>query len=258
EDIMRPWIYKRALCDSAECESGIASCVKLYRWNIGAHEYEYVRTRYLDCIELQVPPEPFSMIRDGWDYYMEDPAYGPALVGEWYDAQMGQVATLWELVGENVNTYDLNDLIVGDPVYPLRSARSIDAMGRIVGIARELDRNAETPHAFLAMPVDRLGVGPDADASAADRFQLRSSSNPFAERTMISFNMPESAPVRVTVHDLLGREIARLADGWHAAGRHERAWMGRSQQGVMLPAGTYWIRLQSGSTVESREVVIPR
>ncbi|MEM9664260.1 MAG: T9SS type A sorting domain-containing protein [Bacteroidota bacterium] len=44
--------------------------------------------------------------------------------------------------------------------------------------------------------------------------------NPFNPSTTLSFDLPASAPVRLAVYDLLGREVAVLVDGVRAAGTH--------------------------------------
>ena len=93
---------------------------------------------------------------------------------------------------------------------------------------------------------------------APDRLNLRSSPSPFADRTSISFRLEESAPVRVSVHDVSGREIARLADGWHLAGHHERIWNGCNERGEQMPTGVYWVRVQSGTIKKTRAVVMAR
>ena len=45
--------------------------------------------------------------------------------------------------------------------------------------------------------------------------------NPFNPTTAISFELAQSGPVRLTVHDLLGREVAVLVDGVRPAGHHQ-------------------------------------
>jgi lysophospholipase L1-like esterase len=61
---------------------------------------------------------------------------------------------------------------------------------------------------------------------------------PFAARTTLTFFLPSAGPVRLTVLDALGREVARLADGPHAAGTHRAGF-----EAAPLPAGLYVYRL---------------
>jgi hypothetical protein len=65
--------------------------------------------------------------------------------------------------------------------------------------------------------------------------------NPFNPATTISFSLNERAPVRLTVHDLLGREVAVLLDDVETAGEHAARFDAAS-----LPSGVYLYRLETG------------
>src|SRR5690606_34167218 len=53
------------------------------------------------------------------------------------------------------------------------------------------------------------------DTTAIENFP-----NPFADSTQIRYVLPEPGYVVLSLHDILGREIARLTDGIQAAGTH--------------------------------------
>jgi len=71
--------------------------------------------------------------------------------------------------------------------------------------------------------------------------------NPFNSAVRIGYEIPYTAPVTLTVYDVAGREVARLADGSHPAGCHSIVWdaTGRS-------AGVYLFVLswQDGRTTQ--------
>jgi len=74
--------------------------------------------------------------------------------------------------------------------------------------------------------------------------------NPFNPRTAISFTLAESETVRLSIHDLRGREIAVVANREFAAGRHAIPWLGSDKWGRSVAAGVYLVRLagaRSGS-----------
>lgn len=73
--------------------------------------------------------------------------------------------------------------------------------------------------------------------------------NPGARR--IAFETSAAGPARLTVVDLLGRDVAVLADRAFGAGRHEVA-LGR------LPAGLYIVRLDAQGETRTRRVVVTR
>jgi hypothetical protein len=66
--------------------------------------------------------------------------------------------------------------------------------------------------------------------------------NPFNPRTSFSFSVPQADEVALTVHDVRGREVARLFEGHREAGRHEVVW----EAGAAMPAGVYFGRLTVG------------
>lgn len=75
--------------------------------------------------------------------------------------------------------------------------------------------------------------------------------NPFRVTTSISFTLSRSASIRLSVVDMLGREVAVLADGWHGIGTHQVVWNGEPVHGYM-PNGTYLITLNTGTQTISR------
>jgi hypothetical protein len=74
--------------------------------------------------------------------------------------------------------------------------------------------------------------------------------SPFADETAISFDLARPGRVRIDVFDLVGRRVATLADGFHAAGSHQVVWRGKG----VLP-GAYFCRLEcDGQTAIQRFV----
>ena len=58
-----------------------------------------------------------------------------------------------------------------------------------------------------------------------ERFELSQNyPNPFNPSTAIPFQLPKGARVRITVFNLLGQEVAHLADGLYEPGYHEVTW----------------------------------
>jgi hypothetical protein len=80
--------------------------------------------------------------------------------------------------------------------------------------------------------------------------------NPFNARTTVSVTVDRARPVRITVRDLNGREVAVLADRELAPGEHAISWDGRDGSGQVVASGIYLIRLESHETTEGRKVVL--
>ncbi|MGE5496589.1 MAG: phosphodiester glycosidase family protein [Syntrophothermus sp.] len=78
--------------------------------------------------------------------------------------------------------------------------------------------------------------------------------NPFNPSTLIEFMVSENDQVTsLKVFDLLGREVAVLADGKLARGTHRAVWNAGSSA-----SGVYFYRLQSGNKVETRKMLFLR
>jgi 5-hydroxyisourate hydrolase-like protein (transthyretin family) len=63
----------------------------------------------------------------------------------------------------------------------------------------------------------------------------------------------QAEEVRIGVYDLLGRQVATVADGRREAGRHEQQ-MDLSG----MPSGTYFLRLRVGDEVQSQKLTVLR
>ncbi len=92
----------------------------------------------------------------------------------------------------------------------------------------------------------RLGT---ADASLA----VSVYPNPFAQSATVALTLGDETRVRVAVYDVLGREVAVLADGALAAGRHDLRLDGRG-----LPAGVYLVRAEAGGGARRTSARITR
>jgi len=71
--------------------------------------------------------------------------------------------------------------------------------------------------------------------------------------TTISYALPEARPVRLTVFDVLGREVAVLVNGLMPAGRHEASW----KTGVPT-GGVYLYRIEAGEWSAVRAMMVVR
>ncbi|MFT4606273.1 MAG: hypothetical protein ACI9W4_003023, partial [Rhodothermales bacterium] len=77
--------------------------------------------------------------------------------------------------------------------------------------------------------------------------------DPFTVATNIRYSLPATAPVLLTVHDMLGRRVAILDDGMRDAGSHTAVL-----QGEGLASGVYLLRLDTGATVKFQMITVAR
>lgn len=95
---------------------------------------------------------------------------------------------------------------------------------------------------------------PNEDAASASTFGLRSVyPNPVAGTATVTFELARAQPVTLAVYDLLGREVAVLADGPQAEGVLTATF-----DAAGLPSGVYFVRLSTETAREVRKVVVVR
>ena len=77
--------------------------------------------------------------------------------------------------------------------------------------------------------------------------------NPFLGQTRLRYELPEAQVACIRVFDVLGREVARLADGEHQAGRHTITFDGQG-----LSAGIYIVRMELADRAFTRQITLIR
>jgi hypothetical protein len=80
--------------------------------------------------------------------------------------------------------------------------------------------------------------------------------NPFNPTTQIAFSLPEDARVLLEVYDVAGRLVQTLMSRDQAAGVYRVQWDGRNQAGQPVASGIYLYRLQAGSSMETRTMML--
>ena len=111
-----------------------------------------------------------------------------------------------------------------------------------------------------AVPVAANGTGAIAARSGLDvaappaKFDLAQNyPNPFNPETTIRYSLAADGNVRLTIFDMLGKEVAVLADGFQQAGEHQVSW-----NAAHLASGSYFYRLESGGDVMVRRMTLLR
>lgn len=97
-------------------------------------------------------------------------------------------------------------------------------------------------------------TGVHGDEVAVRQFHLRQNyPNPFNPVTTIHYEIPERSRVVLSIFDMLGNEIAVLVNEEKETGRYEISWAPRD-----TPSGVYFYRLQAGTSVETKKLVLIR
>jgi len=95
-------------------------------------------------------------------------------------------------------------------------------------------------------------VEENIDAKIPEEFVLfQNYPNPFNPITTIRFIIPQSQFVSLKIFDMLGREIKTIVNGNKTPGTYEVNFDGSS-----LTSGVYFYRLQAGSFMETKKLVL--
>jgi hypothetical protein len=100
-------------------------------------------------------------------------------------------------------------------------------------------------------PDSTVGLPEPSGPMPAGPRLLRSHPNPFNPVTTICYDLPHASEVLLIVYDLLGREVARLVDGYMEPRYHEVQWDGRG-----FPSGIYIARLVTPEYSKSIKMVL--
>jgi len=85
-----------------------------------------------------------------------------------------------------------------------------------------------------------------------DSFELAQNfPNPFNPTTMITFKLPTSGPVRLTIYNMAGKEVTRLINETKAAGYHSVLF-----DALELSSGVYVYQFQAGRNFLTRKMMV--
>jgi hypothetical protein len=82
--------------------------------------------------------------------------------------------------------------------------------------------------------------------------------NPLGPGSSIVYRLGESTNARLSIHDARGREVAVLVDEQHQAGPHQIQWDGYLGDGRRAPAGVWFVRMNAGGKLDTKNVVVMR
>jgi hypothetical protein len=77
--------------------------------------------------------------------------------------------------------------------------------------------------------------------------------NPFNPTTTITYEIPKALQVRLTVYDILGREVQTLVNEMKQPGRYETTF-----NASKLASGVYLYRLRAGGFVGTKKLLVIR
>jgi len=128
----------------------------------------------------------------------------------------------------------------------------VDYLGnRVVPVWTDERAGGYDMEIYTAVIDSPIGVRPFA-GTVPDNFTLyQNYPNPFNPTTIIRYDVPKSALVKLFVYDILGRKVKTLVNEFKSPGEYELNFDASN-----LSSGTYFYRIQAGDFVQIKKMVL--
>ncbi len=192
--------------------------------------------------------------------------FGTVTIGEYLDLTFTVTNTGGgTLAGSISEACDHYAITAGGGAYSLTAGQFVEVTVRFAPTSAGTQLCAIQTGAACAT-VSCTGVGEDQsgtedrkDRGIPGAFSLsQNSPNPFSPTTEIRYGLPADCHVRLQIYDILGKQVTTLVDEYQAAGYKIAYWDGRSGDGMELSSGIYLCRLESGSYIEFRKMILAK
>ena len=140
----------------------------------------------------------------------------------------------------------------GNPIEDFAPLRRLKEKNAAVAIDIEITEDTQNVQA-----------APAATLTPAETALFPNYPNPFNPETWIPYQLAKSADVTLTIYDITGREVRRLALGHRPAGFYRsrgRAayWDGRNEFGEKVASGLYFYTFTAGDFTATRKMLIQK
>jgi hypothetical protein len=82
--------------------------------------------------------------------------------------------------------------------------------------------------------------------------------NPMSGHAKISYQVPKTSRVELTVYDAMGRRVRVLLEETKEPGFYIAQWNGRSEDGYAVPSGMYFCRVSAGDFISTKKIILLR
>ncbi len=92
-----------------------------------------------------------------------------------------------------------------------------------------------------------------------DNFKLyQNYPNPFNPSTTISYEVPKTSLVKITIYNSIGKEVRTLKESPESPGPYQISWDGKNNSGADVSSGIYYCILKAGDFEQTRKMVLVR
>lgn len=119
----------------------------------------------------------------------------------------------------------------------------------------------ETGHSFCDQDANALtsttGSLANNNPVIITEFSLGSNfPNPFNPETLIEYDVAQPGNVEIAVYNMMGREIAKLVNGYHASDRYTVTWNGTNSNGELAASGMYLYKMTAGDFMQTNKMLL--
>ena len=165
-------------------------------------------------------------------------------VSPWYTVDwVGWHLVGWDLERDSVGTWVGNGKLEGQLRFDSFQVRRVPGLSAAVTTLL-LDQLQLAERAVVG--VENLSLSEPGTYALGQNFP-----NPFNPTTVVRGQWPVAGDVKLVVYDMLGREVAILADGRYPAGRYEFSF-----DASRMASGVYLYRLTAGAFTETKRMIL--
>lgn len=174
----------------------------------------------------------------------------------WVDHRAGNRRVYYQVFDAALSPLDINQPVSAATPEFMTSPVTHTSRGR--AWFAWVDPRANGLQVYLANTIYLPTGVDDPNTALPSEYRLEQNyPNPFNPSTTIEFALPRAANVTLTIFNLLGREVTRLADDQRfLAGTHRIVWDGLDQSGNQTASGVYFYRLTAGDFTEQRKMIL--
>jgi hypothetical protein len=108
-----------------------------------------------------------------------------------------------------------------------------------------------------SVAIDVMVLWADLGIAIPDEFAIHQNyPNPFNPVTTLRYDLPEQGHVRITIYDMLGRDVKTLINEYQDPGYRSIIWDATNDYGKPVSAGMYLYQIQAGEYMEVRKMVL--
>lgn len=98
----------------------------------------------------------------------------------------------------------------------------------------------------------------DENIPASSTLLLSPSPNPFSSQTTLRFQLEKAGKVKMSIHDIRGRTVRVLLDGYAPSGVSTTAWDGKNKRGETVSGGVYLLKMETDGFRGTKKLILSK